>query len=318
MFQISILLFTHLFLPAWFLFWLWKGKYKTKFDWLIRSLLVGTFFLYIFLSGRWDWVGYYFRYLWLLLFFIVLYKTYRGNRSATFYIRKDIKTWFFTGINIIVIVIFLLFSAFAISGYFYNEKPINLSFPLKNGIYYVGHGGSSPVINYHNIVTSQRFALDIVKLNIFGIRAEGILPETLTKYEIFGDTVYSPCNGIVIETENNLEDQIPPQINRENFKENRNNIAGNRVVILGDGYKILIAHMMKNSLMVSEGDTITTGQPVGRVGNTGNTSEPHLHIHAEKGGEEIPILTGEGIPVVFNGRFLVRNSLVFNQVGVNY
>ena len=113
-----------------------------------------------------------------------------------------------------MIVIFLLISAFAISGYFYNEKPINLSFPSKNGTYYVGYGGSNPVINYHNVVASQQYALDIVKLNIFGTRARGFLPEVLSNYEIFGDTVYSPCNGIVIEAENNLEDQIPPPINR--------------------------------------------------------------------------------------------------------
>ena len=70
--------------------------------------------------------------------------------------------------------------------------------------------------------------------------------------------------------------------------------------------------MMKHSLLVAVGDKVKTGQPIGRAGNTGNTSEPHLHIHAEKGGNEIPILKGEGIPIIFDGRFLVRNSLVFS------
>ena len=63
---------------------------------------------------------------------------------------------------------------------------------------------------------------------------------------------------------------------------------------------------------VAVGDKVKTGQPIGRAGNTGNTSEPHLHIHVEKGGNEIPILKGEGIPIIFDGRFLVRNSLVFS------
>ncbi|WP_082415822.1 peptidoglycan DD-metalloendopeptidase family protein [Numidum massiliense] len=44
------------------------------------------------------------------------------------------------------------------------------------------------------------------------------------------------------------------------------------------------------------------GQFIGHVGNSGNTSEPHLHIYAEKAGKEVPIR--------FEGRFLVRNSLI--------
>ena len=219
-FQIIILLFTHLILPSLFIIWIWKGKYKTKFDWLIRSVLVGTFILYIFLSGRWDWVSYYFRFLLLFLFTITLCCSYRKNRRVHFYIRKDFKGWFLTGINFIVIVIFILFSAFALSGYFYTDNGINLSFPLKNGVYYVGHGGSNLIINYHNVVKSQQFELDIVKLNIFGIKSLGILPEDLNKYEIFGDTIYSPCSGIIIDVENNLDDQIPPEVNRASFKEN--------------------------------------------------------------------------------------------------
>ncbi|MGE7916039.1 M23 family metallopeptidase [Lysinibacillus xylanilyticus] len=54
--------------------------------------------------------------------------------------------------------------------------------------------------------------------------------------------------------------------------------------------------------MVEKGEKVTTGQILGKVGNSGNTSEPHLHIHAEK--------NGKGVPITFNDRFLVRNSLV--------
>lgn len=59
--------------------------------------------------------------------------------------------------------------------------------------------------------------------------------------------------------------------------------------------------MQKGSIVVKEGDEIKTGQALGKVGNSGNTSEPHLHIHAEK--------DGLGVPITFNNRFLVRNSV---------
>jgi murein DD-endopeptidase MepM/ murein hydrolase activator NlpD len=47
---------------------------------------------------------------------------------------------------------------------------------------------------------------------------------------------------------------------------------------------------------------VKEGQRIGRVGNSGNTSEPHLHIHAER--------DGAGVPLRFDGRFPVRNDLV--------
>jgi hypothetical protein len=88
------------------------------------------------------------------------------------------------------------------SRYTFNEPPIQLFFPLKKGIYYVGQGGNSPAINYHNASLAQRYALDIVKLNVFGTRANGFQmqlaqsgtpKESLTNYVIFGEILYSPC-----------------------------------------------------------------------------------------------------------------------------
>lgn len=61
--------------------------------------------------------------------------------------------------------------------------------------------------------------------------------------------------------------------------------------------------MQEGTVVVKEGESIQKGKPIGLVGNSGNTSEPHLHIHAEK--------NGEGVPIHFNGRFLIKNSLVW-------
>lgn len=73
---------------------------------------------------------------------------------------------------------------------------------------------------------------------------------------------------------------------------------------------MVLAHMMEGSIAVTEGQTVDEGQPLGRLGNSGNTSEPHLHIHAWRTGSG-SMLEGEGVPIRFDGRFLVRNSLVF-------
>ena len=49
---------------------------------------------------------------------------------------------------------------------------------------------------------------------------------------------------------------------------------------------------------------------IGQVGNSGNTSEPHLHIHAQRPAENDAFLSGEPLPIRLNGRFLVRNDLL--------
>lgn len=65
---------------------------------------------------------------------------------------------------------------------------------------------------------------------------------------------------------------------------------------------IYLAHMQKGSVKLTSGDRVEVGETIGKVGNSGNTTEPHLHIHAE--------IDGEGVPILFDGKFLVRNSLV--------
>jgi murein DD-endopeptidase MepM/ murein hydrolase activator NlpD len=52
---------------------------------------------------------------------------------------------------------------------------------------------------------------------------------------------------------------------------------------------------------------VKQGDPLGQVGNSGNSSQPHLHLHAERGGEPGEILVGEAVPITLGGRFLVRN-----------
>jgi murein DD-endopeptidase MepM/ murein hydrolase activator NlpD len=90
------------------------------------------------------------------------------------------------------------------------------------------------------------------------------------------------------------------------------NLAGNYVFIhcQAQDVEVLLAHMMKGSIVVAVGELVQENQRLGLDGNSGNTSQPHLHIHATRNGPGGSHLDGEAVPILFDGRFLVRNDLV--------
>ncbi len=253
---------------------------------------------WLFIAGAWDWFGYYIRYIFPIVLIIVVYLSWRKIKKLPFRTHLSKKEKLNVGINGILAFIFGLYTIVSLSGFTTEDEPIELQFPLQDGAYYIGQGGNHEQINHHQQVEAQQYALDIMKLNAFQTRAKGIYPKDLEKYEIYGEPLYSPCSGEVMETRGHLEDLTPPERDQERLE-------GNYVAVACDGdeeIKVYLAHMQENSVLVENGDMIEEGQQIGSVGNSGNTTEPHLHIHAEK--------DGVGVPIQFNGEFLTRNSIV--------
>ena len=147
----------------------------------------------------------------------------------------------------------------------------------------------------------MRFATDIVKLNSSGIFSRGALPESVERYNIYHEPIYSPCDGIVIKINDGLDNETP-------FSGKHPYNVGNHVVIQSNGVNVLMGHLQKASIKVKEGDRVITGQHLADVGNSGLTEFPHLHIQAMKATDTI--WSGEGVPILFDGRFLVKNTIV--------
>ncbi len=76
-----------------------------------------------------------------------------------------------------------------------------------------------------------------------------------------------------------------------------------------DRADVLLAHLQRGSLTVRAGETVEVGQAIAKIGHSGNTTEPHLHIHARKENTGKSLLDGEAMPITFSNRFLARNSL---------
>jgi hypothetical protein len=186
-----------------------------------------------------------------------------------------------------------------------KQQKIELAFPLKTGRYFVLQGGKGlPTNVFHFSLRGAIYAMDIVKLNSWGGRAKKVFSSRLEDYEIFNDTIYSPADGYVMRAYSDNPDNIPP--NMERGPQNTN-----QVLLETDAGYIFLAHMKKNSVIVKEGQWVKQGQPLGCVGNSGFSSEPHLHIQAHaKPSPGTPWYMGQPLYISFNGRSYLLYEMI--------
>ena len=291
-----------IFLPGYLIYSIWTAREPSKYDWIIRVLNSAGFIVILFLIGRWDWFSYYLRFVILVLFNAAAVASFRHVIKKPFFVGEGRQRWMKKPSALVELVLVIGALIYLISGSFYSGDAVNLEFPLQDGQYYIAHGGSNLALNNHSPNESQHYALDIAELNALGRRSTGIYPSDLDSYVIFDEVIHSPCDGTVSAAVDGLPDLTPPESDSENP-------AGNHVVVDCLGVKVVLAHMREESVLVSEGDTVTSGQPLGRVGNSGNTTEPHLHMHAVEG-DAADVLEGEAVPIEFDGSFPVRNSMI--------
>lgn len=173
------------------------------------------------------------------------------------------------------------------------ETKADLRLPFE-GEWTVVWGGRTPAENYHVVNAAQRFAYDLlVAEDGSSRRGESDGPED---YFCWGRKILAPAAGTVTEAVDGLPDQAPGEL-PEGLE--RSEIAGNHVVIdHGDGEHSLLAHLQQGSVAVKAGQQVERGQLLGLCGNSGNTTEPHLHYHLQTAptfGE------GVGLPAQFQG-----------------
>ena len=158
------------------------------------------------------------------------------------------------------------------------------------------HRGSLQSIN-GALYNSQRFAIDWMRLNKDGELVHGD-PTDVRNFTDYGAKVYAVADGTVVETLDNLDNQIPgtlPNPATITLK----TVDGNHVILaIGNGLYVFYAHLKKGSITVHKGEHIKAGTVIGELGNTGNTSGPHLHFHIMDG----PSAMGsQGVPYVIDG-----------------
>jgi hypothetical protein len=143
---------------------------------------------------------------------------------------------------------------------------------------------------------AQRFAIDWMLLNADArfFHGDG---KSVKDYADYGAMVIAVADGTVVETLDTLDDQVPGSL-PDPKTITLENVDGNHIVLdLGHGKYAFYAHLQRHSLRVAKGDRVKRGQTLALLGNTGNTSAPHLHFHLMDG---ISVLGSSGLPYVID------------------
>lgn len=150
-----------------------------------------------------------------------------------------------------------------------------LSLPFK-GHWLTFWGGDTKPQNYHVIDRAQRHAFDflIIGKNNRTYERSGTRNED---YYAFGKPIYAVCDAEVVKVITGVEDNKPGAMNPSQP-------LGNSVTLkTKNGEYIVYAHFENETVKVREGDSVVKGQFLGNCGNSGNSSEAHLHLHIQDG-----------------------------------
>ena len=155
---------------------------------------------------------------------------------------------------------------------FYTDPSggVDLDPPVR-GEWYVGQGGRGSLFNHHYPRVEQSHALDMVRAEGRTFKGDST---KLESYFAWDQDILAPGDGVIVKVMNDLPDE-------EIGSTNTATPEGNSIVLrVGDRY-VLLAHLKKGSVRVAVGESVKSGQVLAKCGNSGNASEPHLHIQVQ-------------------------------------
>ena len=288
--------------------WLVRFHPDSLRPFVFRSLLSGGMVAFAYSAGAWSYSSWYLRTIIVLLFVVAFLYRFVTVRALPWTVDRRRSSLRLAGRLSAMFGIALL-NLQQIDGRVFGGDAIDLRFPLVAGRYCVLQGGRGPLANpFHYLYGASRYALDIVRLNAFGNRASGVAPARVEDYEIFGDTVMAPCDCHVVTAVDIYPDQTPGEADSHHA-------AGNHIVLQCGELELLLAHLKHGSIRTIAGRDVRTGEPLARVGNSGNSSEPHLHIQATRFERQRNGISAIPVPITFDGRFLAINDVVASSVG---
>ena len=188
---------------------------------------------------------------------------------------------------------------------------VDLSYPFV-GRWLVQNSPANRVPSHGTHAFATTYAIDFVPLTDSGRMApltvgSLVRPEPAERFPGFGRPILAPISGIVLAVHDGEPDHRAcrglPSIGYALTQHRRvaagwAALAGNHVLIDSDGIIVALCHLQRGSIQVVRGRQVQAGDPLGRCGNSGNSTEPHLHVQAIDNPDPA---RANAVPLTFNG-----------------
>jgi len=180
-----------------------------------------------------------------------------------------------------------------------QAQPLLLAPPLKGSNWMAANGPGNGSIHRRAMLPvdgrvriAQRFAIDWLKLGADGKSFDGDQKQNQA-HHAYGNDVLAVANATVATVKDGVPENVPGIASRA-VPITLENVGGNHIILdLGDGRFGFYAHLKPGSLRVKVGERVKQGQVMALVGNSGNSTEPHLHFHVADANSP---LGAEGLP----------------------
>ena len=166
-----------------------------------------------------------------------------------------------------------------------DRKPVIIQSPLRGKNWWTPNGPANDSTHRRVVIAvgdhlglPERFAVDWVQLGADGKSYSGAEADNRS-YHAYNADILAAADGRVVSTKDGIPENVP-QSPKMAVPITLETIGGNFVMEdIGNGRYAFYAHLIPGSVAVKPGDQIKAGQVIGKLGNSGNSSEPHLHFH---------------------------------------
>jgi hypothetical protein len=209
------------------------------------------------------------------------------------------------------------------------EKPIVIGAPLRGSGWLALNGPNNSSIHRRamlalngRVFIAQRFAIDWVQLKTEDSTFTGD-PKDNKNYKAYGSEVLAVADATVAAAKDGIPQNVPGETSRA-VAMTIETLAGNHIILdLGGGNFCMYAHLQPGSLKVKPGDKVKRGQVLALLGNSGNSTEPHLHFQVM---DSPSPLGAEGLPYLIDSFELLsgrnlgmkENALPMQNMRVNF
>lgn len=164
-----------------------------------------------------------------------------------------------------------------------------------DGEWTVLDGSTDETFAHDHSLPQHRYAYDFVITDEDGSTYDrGSDDDSLDTHYCYGEPVLAPADGTVSRVRQNRHE---PNRAAGAPALRQRSIYGNVVVIDHGDVATVLAHLQPGSITVEEGDRVERGEQIGACGQSGNASEPHLHVHVQ---DRSRPSVGIGLPVEFD------------------